>query len=612
MHPFDFETAAIESRPNYPPAPVGVAIGNGKGYGYLAWGHPKANNCSVVDGVDALENIWLEELLCHNAAFDIAVACEKFGLSLPDGKQINDTMIMAFLLEPYGELSLKPLATRYLGMPPEEQDAVRNWLKTFHKMETGRAPTDKQCGALICLAPGDVVGPYACGDTERTMKLFKHFKPLLKDRGLWSAYRRECEIMPMLLDNSAHGIPLDHRTLHADTEHYEKVLAGVEANLRGHWKHDIGGTAPANFDSGDELAEALSKNKRIKLPTTKTGRLSTAKEALMGALPDGKVKGLLLYRSALNQCLTMYMRPWRAHGTSLHCNWNQVRNYEDYGAKTGRLSSSPNMQNTTNPDKYDELLAYMHAVKLTSKLYTLPNLRSYLVAPKGHVLFSRDYSQQELKFLAHYEDGVLAEAYRKNPNLDVHEFVAELIHQQTGIELGRKPTKTINFGKIYGMGARALSLKLGVSYEMAQELIAAYDRALPSVKTLQREVNGIGRAGQNITTIGGRQYFSPPARIDPDTKETQTFEYVLLNYLIQGSSADQTKEAMRLWWPQIRATDTRFLLTVHDQLVGCAPKGKEKAASSLLDLAMREAFRLDVPLKTDPTYGENFGNMVKP
>jgi DNA polymerase I-like protein with 3'-5' exonuclease and polymerase domains len=69
---------------------------------------------------------------------------------------------------------------------------------------------------------------------------------------------------------------------------------------------------------------------------------------------------------------------------------------------------------------------------------------------------------------------------------------------------------------------------------------------------------------------------------------------------------------MRLWWPQIRGTDTRFLLTVHDQLVGCAPKGKEKSASALLDLAMREAFKLDVPTKTDPTYGVDFGNMEKP
>jgi DNA polymerase I-like protein with 3'-5' exonuclease and polymerase domains len=393
MIPFDFETLGIESRPNYPPVPVGVAIGNGKGQRYIAWGHPADNNAGICDGIDTLQGIWDSELLCHNAAFDLAVACERLGLKLPEGAQINDTMIMAFLLEPYGELSLKPLAERYLGMPPAERDAVRDWLKANYKLPSGRAPTDKQCGAYIAQAPGSIVGPYACGDVERTVKLYEHLKQRLETRGLWSAYRRECEIMPMLLDNSAQGIPLDYKSLRADTTHYESVLAGVEANLRSLWKHEIGSVPPINFDSGDELAEALSRNKRIKLPLTKTGKLSTAKEALMGALPDGKVKGLLLYRSALNQCLTMYMRPWVAHGSALHCNWNQVRDFSDYGARTGRISSSPNMQNTTNPEKYDELLEYMRSQRLTSKSFTLPNLRNYLVAPKGHVLFSRDYSQ---------------------------------------------------------------------------------------------------------------------------------------------------------------------------------------------------------------------------
>jgi DNA polymerase-1 len=608
MNPFDFETNGIEPRPSYPPVPVGVAVGGR----YLSWGHPEGNDASVRDGSKALKAIWDGELLCHNAAFDIAVAHEKLGLPLPDGSQINDTMIMAFLLEPYGELSLKPLATRHLNMPPAEQDAVRDWLKANHKTDANRTPTDKQCGALICFAPGSIVGPYAVGDNERTLKLFKHFEPQLRERGLWQAYRRECEIMPMLLDNSARGIPLDHERLAADTARYENVLKTVEANLRSSWRTNISRTPPANFDSGPELSEALSKNPNIKLPLTPTGKLSTAKEALLEAMPNSKTKGLLLYRSALVQCLTMYMRPWMAQGEALHCNWNQVRDYSDYGAKTGRISSSPNMQNTTNPEKYDELLAHMPSMKLGSKNYALPNLRSYLVAPKGHVLFSRDYSQQELKFLAHYEDGVLAEAYRKDPNLDVHQFVSELILEQSGIQLDRKPTKTVNFAKIYGMGARGLALKLGIDIDAAYKLINAYDNALPSVKELQTEVQGIGRAGQNITTVGGRQYFAPAARIDKATGSTQTYEYVLLNYLIQGSSADQTKEAMRLWWPQIRGTDTRFLLTVHDQLVGCAPKGQEKAASALLDLAMCNAFKLDVPMRTDPTYGTDFGNMKKP
>ena len=106
-----------------------------------------------------LEANWQRPLLCHNAAFDIAVAHEQLGLPLPDGSQVNDTMFLAFLLDPYGDLGLKPLAERYLGVPPTERDAVRDWLALNYRMPTGRAPTEKQCGALICEAPGELVVP---------------------------------------------------------------------------------------------------------------------------------------------------------------------------------------------------------------------------------------------------------------------------------------------------------------------------------------------------------------------------------------------------------------------------------------------------------------------
>jgi DNA polymerase-1 len=422
------------------------------------------------------------------------------------------------------------------------------------------------------------------------------------------AYKRECDLMPMLLDNSAQGIPLDAKRLAKDTKHYETVLAETERHLRMLWPKEIGGTAPANFDSGDELAEALEKNKRIRLPKTPTGRTSTAKDSLMSCLPDGRVKGLLLYRSAIEKCLSTYMRPWLAQGKALHCNWNQVRNYDDDGARTGRLSSSPNLQNLTNPEKYDELYALMQGWCCAFDWVTFPNLRSYLVAPKGMVLFSRDYSQQELRLLAHYEDGVLAEAYRANPDLDLHVFVKDLINEVTNIGIERKPTKTINFGKVYGMGIKKLAASLKISEERAADLMGAYDHALPSVKALQREVNAIGKRGEFITTLGGRRYYSPPSERDDDGG-IRTFEYKLLNYLIQGGSADQTKEAMRNWWGRIKGTDTRFLMSIHDQIVGCCPKGMVKRESAILNECMIDAFKLDVPVKTDPTYGKNFGEM---
>jgi len=613
MFTFDFETHAIESRPDYPPMPVGLAR-SGRTIKYLAASHPTGNNASTVDIIATLESDWQSPLLCHNAAFDIAVAHEKLGLPLPDGAQINDTMFLAFLMDPYGELSLKPLTEKLLGMPPQERDAVRDWLKANYRMpKTNRAPTDKQCRALIALAPGNVVAPYGVSDVDRTIKLFKHLVPKVQEAGMWEAYRRECEIMPMLLDNSAQGIPLDHKRLAIDLLWYEGVLNDVETELHRVWKREIGGSAPANFDSGDELAECLQVNPAITLPRTPTGRVSTAKEALIGALPPhGRVLALLLYRSAIDQCLSTYMRPWHRQGKALHANWNQVRDYSDRGAKTGRLSSSPNLQNMTNPEKYEEVARLLAAFGNDYDWCIFPNLRSYIVAPKGMVLFSRDYSQQEFRMLAHYEDGVIAEAYRANPDEDMHILARDIINDVTGIGIERKPTKTINFGKVYGMGIPALAKKLGLEISDAHLLMNAYDTALPSVKALMKEVGAIGKAGDFITTLGGRRYYSPPASFDPDTKRVRTFEYKLLNYLMQGGSADQTKEAMRLWWNgRLRGSTngTRFLLTVHDQLVGCAPKKDAKCESEALDEYMVNAFTLDVPTKTDPTYGTNFGEM---
>jgi DNA polymerase-1 len=427
------------------------------------------------------------------------------------------------------------------------------------------------------------------------------------------AYRRECEIMPMLLDNSEQGIPLDHKRLKRDTARYEQVLLDVDRHLRMLWPKEIGGVAPANFDSGDELAEALERNRSIKLPKTPTGRTSTAKDSLLSCIPDCRVKGLLVYRSAIEKCLSTYMRPWVAQGTALHCNWNQVRNYEDDGARTGRLSSSPNMQNLTNPEKYEEVAALMKRCRCDFDGFDFPNLRSYIVAPKGMVLFSRDYSQQEFRMLAHYEDGVLAERYRQNPNADMHETVKDIINETTGIGIERKPTKTINFGKVYGMGAAKLAASLKLTLDGAYELLNAYDRSLPSVKALMRECSDIGKKGEFITTLGGRRYYSPPSEVDQYGK-VRTFEYKLLNYLMQGGSADQTKEAMRLWWNlrlKHSTNGTRFLMSVHDQLVGCAPKKDVKKEAAFLDDYMVHAFELDVPTKTDLTIGTNFGEMKK-
>lgn len=179
----DFESDAIDTRPSYPPKPAGLAVYvDGGTPTYMAWGHPTKNNCSYAEGLNTLHTL-LElpdaEYIFHNAPFDCSIIEEKMDLVVP-WERVHDTMLQAFLLDPFGELSLKPLAELHLGEAPIERDAVRDWLVAHGICRA----TDKAWGAHIAKAPGDLVGTYAIGDVRKTLNLYKKFKADIERRGL--------------------------------------------------------------------------------------------------------------------------------------------------------------------------------------------------------------------------------------------------------------------------------------------------------------------------------------------------------------------------------------------------------------------------------------------
>lgn len=171
----DFESKPIATRPDYPPEPVGCSVVSYSGEGikkYLAWGHPTENNVALSTARLELE-MYLssgEALVFHNAPFDCSIFEERLGLKVP-WHRVHDTMLLAFLDDPFGELSLKPLAEKLLGQPPEERDAVRDWLVRHGVCRAN----DKQWGAYISFAPGGLVGTYAIGDGTRTLDLFEYY-----------------------------------------------------------------------------------------------------------------------------------------------------------------------------------------------------------------------------------------------------------------------------------------------------------------------------------------------------------------------------------------------------------------------------------------------------
>lgn len=609
IHTIDFETDGIVGNPVVnPPRPVGVAVWlDGGQPQYLAWGHPIENNCSYGEARQYLYNIQAsgDDSLFHNAPFDITVSDKWMSVKhdfLNGGwKRVHDTMYLVFLADPYATtFSLKPSADRYLDMAPTEQDELRSWILT-HVSEA----TPDTWGAYISRAPGGLVGKYAIGDVVRTRLLFDKLHTQIVEQGMEAAYDRERRLMPILRYATQRGIRIDRHKL----EHHEGVYTKA-LELSTQILCDTLGCPLEHLDNDILFANALETSGAVtEWVLTPTGKRSMAKENLK--IADPKIFNLMRYRGALETCLQTFMRPWLIKSEKderLHPNWNQTRqargDKSSKGTKTGRLSSDdPNFQNV--PTEFVDQLG--NPLPYPDGLVPLPMLREYCLPEEGHLWLKRDYSSQELRILAHFEDGTLAEAYRGNPNLDVHQMAVELIQQLIGITYARKSIKITGFSLLYGTGVGGLSVQLGSSYDDAKRIKDSYLAALPGINDLMRDVKRRGERGDSIRTWGGRIYFAEPSK---EIKgELRSFAYRLLNYLIQGSAADQTKESINVW-QDTRDWEAEFLATVHDENNISAPEDDWCRHMETLRAAM-EQDNLDVPVLTEGFVGKDWHNIIK-
>lgn len=641
----DFETKGIEGRPDYPPEPVSVSIKEwGKKPKFFAWGHKAGgNNCSKADAHNALKKVWghrqQTHLLFQNAKFDVDVAEVHFGLPIPAWHDIEDTMFLIYLEDPrLPTFALKPSAERFLNMPPEEQDAVKAWLlDKEHKAwveshlgidpKTGKRETVKPStvGKFIWYAPGDVVGPYADGDVIRTEKLFEKLWKSIASRGMLEAYDRERRLMPHLLQSERQGVRLDMASLGKDLKLYEGVLEKIDARIRKLCK------APSlNVDSGEELANAMVRAKLADdglMGYTRTGKIQTNKQAIADGVTHEETRALLAYRGPLTTCLKTFMRPWHATGLKsdglLFTSWNQVKQGDGknvVGTSTGRLSSTPNFQNIPKEFKeLIELLGFLMGIKNPTKgqviraaaklakiktalglkaLPQLPAMRGYIIPYQpDHVLIDRDYSQQEVRILGHYEDGPLKETYLANLWMDFHEQTRQMIFQLLGVLYDRKPVKNTNFGIIYGQGAPSLADKNGMSVEESRQLLKSILEVFPGIQDINDDMKERARNNEPIRTWGGREYYCEEPAYSEKFKRVMTFEYKLINLLVQGSAADATKEAA-IRWCEVKRPETLFQLNIHDQLTSSTLLKLMRSEMEAKRQAM-ESLEFDIPLLTE-------------
>lgn len=591
----DFETEAIEPRPKYPPKPVGVAIKfQGEPGHYYAFGHPTGNNASYDEALRALSEAYAaERIVFHNAKFDLAVAAKHFGLQPPPWQRVHDTMFLLFLNNPNSvTLGLKESAAELLSLPPDEQDAVKDWLFEHPPVpRLGKAKGgEKYWAKYIAMAPGDLVGQYAIGDVERTETLFLKLYDNIAQRGMLSAYEREMKLLYVLMEAEEHGIKVDVARLAEDVDRYTAAHAMASAMI-------VDQIGEVNIDSGPQLMEAMIRAGVVdedSMLLTETGKPQTNKDALLHCCKDTRLLSLLKYRSQLSTCLRTFLEPWLAMasvtGGLIYTSWHQVKSPAgggNIGTRTGRLSSTPNFQNLPKAFKDTGVAA----------LPPLPLVRSYIVPFEGHVIIDRDYSQQEPRILGHFEGDLLMQQYRNDPWIDFHDAArAELA--KVGLVYDRKVVKGINLGLLYGMGNAKLAEQNGIDIEEAKQLRGAILKLYPGLDAMYKEMQRRAKLNEPIRTWGQRQYYcEPPAMIDG---RVVTFEYKMVNTLIQGSAADCTKEAL-VRYAAAKHPDARIILNVHDEIAVSCPADIAVSEMKVLRQAM-ESVEFDVPMLSEGSW----------
>lgn len=524
--------------------------------------------CATWDDLKALLQPLLEDptitKIGQNAKYDERVFLHH-GIAIRgyDG----DPMLASWLLDPGREShGLDFLSQSFLGVIKIPTSAV----------------IDLKAGQTMDTAPVAVVMRYACEDAQCTWRLAQVLEPKLAEQNLLTVYRdQELPISRVLAAMEHRGIGVDRQVL-ADTQaHLQHYLTQVEADIRRHTGTDFNPASPK------QVAQVLFE--RLKLPvitSTKSGPSTDASvlEALrqFHELPD-----LLLQWRSLSKLIGTYLTKLPEHinpaTLRIHTNYKQT------GTETGRLSSDhPNLQNI--PKKRD----------------IGREMRAAFNAGPGRVLIAADYSQIELRVLAHLsDDPTLIAAFMQNA--DIHRFVAAQVNhcdEASVTPAQRNAAKAVNFGIIYGQTAFGLSSQLGIARGEASRFIDDYFARFSSVKAfINRTVEEAAIRGYASTMAGRRRHL--PQLTSGNRNERLQGERIALNSTIQGSAADLIKVAM-LRAQRMLPAGAHLLLQIHDELLVEADEATAPAAAAALTDAMTGAWQLTVPLIADARIGRTW------
>jgi len=556
---------------------IGIAVSPARGEAfYIPLGHQGLNQpqqlplTQVTAGLKTiLENAGIGKI-AYNGKHVMAVLAG-YGLKL---ENLNfDPMLAAYLL---GEksLGLKALAFNKLGIEmstPAELSGVGKKQSSLSLLEVNQ------------------IADYFCASVEIVWSLKESLEAELRKQGLWQLFTEvEMALIPVLVAMERDGILLDTDLLREMSLEQGQELLRLEKEIYGSVGHQF------NINSPQQLGKVLFGE--LKLPQsrrTKTGYSTEASvmEALRGTHPI--IELILKYRQ-LSKLKSTYVDALPAlinHNTGrVHTNFNQT------GTATGRLSSSdPNLQN------------------IPIRGETGSKIRKAIIAPPGAYLLSADYSQIDLRVLAHLsrDPGLIAAFVHDE---DIHAMTASKIFGIPADEVTpdmRRNAKTVNFGVVYGMSDYGLEQATNLSREEASQFIALYFEKYLGVKEYLEATKEQARKLGYVQTVMGRRRFLPEIN-SSNRMVREAAERMAINAPVQGSSADIIKIAMINLHREMekRNLKSKMLLQIHDELLFEVPEKEVEEMKSLVSELMSGAVELSVPVKIDIKLGRNWGEMA--
>ena len=507
----------------------------------------------------------------HNANYDMTIlASHGIGCQGVD----FDTMVAAHLLS-RGQLGLKNLALDVLG---QEMTPINKLIGTGKKQIT------------FDQVDIETAAPYAAADADMTARLRLAFEEPVVREGLSSLMTdMEMPLVPVLVTMQRHGIMLDSAGLREMSEDLREQMFQTEEELYKSIGHTV------NINSPQQLSDLLFNEIGLpKTKRTKTGYSTDANslEGLKGLHPV--VDQILEYRqvsklkSTYVDALPEMVNP---DTRRVHTSYNQT------GSATGRMSSSdPNLQN----------------IPIRTEMGRQVRKAFMAEGAPDWLLFSADYSQIELRVLAHIsQDPGLLEAFRRGE--DIHSSTASLMFDvplNDVVADQRRIAKVLNFGVIYGLSAHGISQQTGFSREEGASFIEAYFAKYPGISDYLEHVKVKARAEQYVETLLGRRRYLPDIN-SPNFNVRGGAERMAINMPIQGTAADIMKLAMIRVQKRLddEGMKTKMLLQVHDELVFETPKEEMDALKDLVFDEMPAAMDMDVTLKVDTKWGLTWGDM---